>query len=540
MPNTFVSLNVPNTDTAGAPAVTSLTGSPKTFVFATDGIPHGRYVVEGSNDGGATWDILVGLDGDQVLFSSSNTAGKEIEAVVDRVRVRSIGNGPVAIPPSITMAAPPAPGPSIFGVLDTPSAEGLGAVTDIGSAAGPLKTFTVRGDIRPGSRFTVQASVDGVHFEPAAVFRSDQEGARAVEILCHFLRVQRHGIGPTPVIAFGSEGTFEPSAGTSDLSIAEQEEHETATTTTEEVLAEYAVPVAALSAQSLAVTFAAIAAGPQGEFVGPPTYRVRLGGAFGAATGIEIAKVTNATPGQTSIVVNGPTFARPDQPAATIKVTGQGAGSPALLRGFVLLFHATNQPTSNGGDTMSKDVAQRDLDMAGFHIQNVGDPQAPNDATHVDRQSVPLPDSGTGSPGQSFLAAAADHVHPAGSGATPPVETLSDDSLQATSTTAEEILKEWFVDFGAIAATQIVPELSAFGKGSGSLNLRVGGTPGGVDGSLVATVLLADAGAFHPVNNQGAAFMKPNGIQPVALTAVAPAAALPVSARGKVITLRGV
>lgn len=34
--------------------------------------------------------------------------------------------------------------------------------------------------------------------------------------------------------------------------------------------------------------------------------------------------------------------------------------------------------------------------------------------------------------------------------------------------------------------------------------------------------------------------MKPNGIQPVALTAVAPAAALPVSARGKVITLRGV
>ena len=64
------------------------------------------------------------------------------------------------------------------------------------------------------------------------------------------------------------------------------------------------------------------------------------------------------------------------------------------------------------------------------------------------------------------------------------------------------------------------------------------GTPGAVDGNVVASTIVADASAFHPVNNRGAAFPKPSGIQPVKLTITAPNAGLPVSGRGKVITLQ--
>ena len=67
---------------------------------------------------------------------------------------------------------------------------------------------------------------------------------------------------------------------------------------------------------------------------------------------------------------------------------------------------------------MARDVAQRELDQAGFRIANLGDPQAPNDATRTDNQSVPRQSAGVGSPGTSLLAAPADHVHPA-SPATP-------------------------------------------------------------------------------------------------------------------------
>jgi hypothetical protein len=540
MPNSFIQLDVPVTDTAGAPAVTTLTGSPKTFVFAADAVPGGRYVVEGSNDGGATWDTLVGLDDTQVLFTSNNTAGKAIDAVVDRVRVRSIGNGPVAIPPSITMAAPPAAATSIFGALATPASEGLGAPSDLGAAAGAVKTIIARGDIRPGSRFTVLASLDGLHFEPVTAFTADQQGAKAVSVLCRFLRVQRHGLGATPSISFGCEGTFDPAAATaSELTISEEAEHETSSLSNEEVLAEYAVPLAELPAPVLALTFAAIS--EQGEVAGTTTFRVRLGGAFGVPTGIEIGRAVDTAAGETSVVVNSAPFSRPAQPVVAVKVTGQGDGTQAAaLRGFVLLFHSTNSQPSEGDQAMSRDVAQRDLDMAGFRVLNVGNPQNPTDATHVDTSSTPLAASGAGSPGRSLLAAPADHVHPAapGTGSASQIETLNDDSLQTTSGQTEEPLREWFVDFDGIDAQQIVPELSLFGKGSGTFNLRVGGTPGGVDGTVVASVLVADASAFHAVSNRGAAIAKPAGVQPVAITAVAPTAGLPVSARGKVVALK--
>ena len=538
--NSFLQLNVPANDTAGASTVTALTGSPKTFAFGSDVVPNGRYVVEGSNDGGLTWDILVGLDGTQVLFSSSNTASKTVEAIVDRVRVRSAGNGTVAVPPSITMAAPPALATSTFGTLNVPPSDGLGTPFDLGPSAGPVKTVIVRGDIRSGSRFTILASIDGAQFEPVAVFTSDQQGALAVSVLCRFLRVQRHGLGPAPAVAFGTEGTFDPAAAaTAELSISEEAEHETVSVSDEEVLAEYAVPLSALSAPVIAVTFAAIS--EQGESAGVATFRVRLGGAFGVPTGIEIARAIDTAPGRTSIVGGGAPFVRPDQTAIAVKVTGQGDGTqPAALRGFVLLFHSTDQPINQGDEIMSRDVAQRDLDMAGFHLLNLGPPQSAQDATHVDPTAVPLPANGTGSPGTSFLAAPADHVHPAqpGTGSAAQMTTLTDDGLQSNSGTTEEVLLEWFVDFDAINAQQIVPEISLFGKGSGTFNLRVAGTPGAVDGNVVASTIVADASAFHPVNNRGAAFARPTGVLPVKLTISAPNAGLPVSARGKVITLQ--
>ena len=63
---------------------------------------------------------------------------------------------------------------------------------------------------------------------------------------------------------------------------------------------------------------------------------------------------------------------------------------------------------------MAKDVAQRDLDQAGFRISNLGDPDHRR-RRHQDRQHdrARRPASGTGSPGTSLLAAPADHVHPA-------------------------------------------------------------------------------------------------------------------------------
>lgn len=61
---------------------------------------------------------------------------------------------------------------------------------------------------------------------------------------------------------------------------------------------------------------------------------------------------------------------------------------------------------------MIRDVLQRPLDAGGEPIKNVGTPSAPNDATRTDNASPPAPLGRKAAPGQSFLAAPADHVHP--------------------------------------------------------------------------------------------------------------------------------
>lgn len=340
MPNTFANLDVPTRDGAGVPFVTRALGRPKTIVFA--GPVLGRYIVEGSNDGGTTWDILVDDSGEQALFTSQAPGVRSFDCVVDRVRVRSVGNGALTTPPTIALGAPPAIGTPVFGVLDVPPGPGLGAPFDLGLSAGAFKTFILRGAIVPGSRYTILGSVDGVRFQEVLLFTSDQQGARPAEFLCRFLRVQRDAGGATPVVSFGSEGILEPTgASTTEISIAEA--GQIATTSSdgeEEVLRQYHVPLALLSPPNLRVTLAGESRGGS-ETPRSVTYRVRTGGAPDQPDGTAILTLADAGTGDTSISAGSPAFPRPSDPSTLVKVTGQGdPWSPAVLRNFVLVFHA--------------------------------------------------------------------------------------------------------------------------------------------------------------------------------------------------------
>jgi hypothetical protein len=143
---------------------------------------------------------------------------------------------------------------------------------------------------------------------------------------------------------------------------------------------------------------------------------------------------------------------------------------------------------------MAKDVAQRDLDNAGFRISNLGNPKETGDATKTDNQSTPKPNAATGSPGTSLLAAAADHVHPATT--TAPIihdgfVDVSDPSYQVVKGKAEEVIAEFNVDLSGITGARVAVALSAIVKsvnGNGTFNVRMGGAPGVADGTVIATL----------------------------------------------------
>jgi hypothetical protein len=344
MPNTFISLDVPPADGAGTPAITTLLGSPKTFVFSGDSSAR-RYVVEGSNDGGATWDILVARDGTQALFSGRNTGAKTIESIVDRVRVRTIGNARNIPAPAISMGASPAVGTNIFGVLEVPASNSLGTPFDLGASAGPLKTVTVRGNLPTTARYSILASMDGTNFDQIMLFTSGQDGARSTAVLCRFLRVLRSGGGATPVVAVGAEGILEPGSGggggggsgpPSELTITEESQKAT-NGSSEQVLVEYLVPLRMVTSPVLGLSFACLSV--QGTF-GQPQFRVRLGGTVGQVDGAEIFSISRGHSETVSLVGNANAFVRPTEDASLVKVTGfAGEGPAAALRGLVLLFH---------------------------------------------------------------------------------------------------------------------------------------------------------------------------------------------------------
>src|SRR5256885_8853557 len=156
MPNTFTALDVPVNDGSGVPFVTRTLGRPKTIVFS--GPVLGRYIVEGSNDGGNNWDILVDDSGQQAFFTASAPGVRTFDCIVDRVRVRSVGNASLGAPPTIALGAPPAVGTPMFGVLDMPAAPGLGAPFDLGLSAGALYTLFPRRARSPRSPHTIPGS----------------------------------------------------------------------------------------------------------------------------------------------------------------------------------------------------------------------------------------------------------------------------------------------------------------------------------------------------------------------------------------------
>jgi hypothetical protein len=335
MPNTFISLDVPRGEGVGVPAVVSMTGHPKSFVLAGT-VSGGRYVVEGSNDGGNTWDILVDDDGTETLFVSNNSGAKSVDCIVEQVRVRSIRNSAGATAPSITMGAPPALGPNFFGCIPVPASQGLGDPIDLGLRVGPLKTFTMRGANVAGARFSILASMDGVQFDEVIQYTADQQGARSREVMCRYLRVLRGGtLGGTPIVAVGGEAVQEASGGSgtrsAELSIASERGFATTSTQGEEVLAEYVAPLATLDATTLSLDFTGVARGTGGTH-----FRVRMGGTFGTPDGTELAAFT-ASEVEASRSAQSVPFARPTAGSSLIKITGQGNG--AVLRSFDLLFH---------------------------------------------------------------------------------------------------------------------------------------------------------------------------------------------------------
>src|SRR5438270_575790 len=103
----------------------------------------------------------------------------------------------------------------------------------------------------------------------------------------------------------------------------------------------------------------------------------------------------------------------------------------------------------------TRDVAQREVDQRGFRIVNIGTPEAEGDATRTDNTATPLANDGPGSPGKSFLAAPADHVHPAPPGAGTTLFTFDDPSEQAVTGGDEVVVAEFlanFITFGAPTA----------------------------------------------------------------------------------------
>lgn len=341
MPNSFSQLDVPLVDGPGLPLITSGFGRQKTIGFSAPSV-RGRYVVEGSNDGGNTWDILIDDDGAQALFTSGASGLRSFDCVVDRVRVRSISNGQVAAPPVVSIGATPVIAAPIFGVLDIPPAPGSGTPFDLGLEAGAFKTFILRGAIPPGSRYTILGSLDGQQFDEALLFTADQQGTRSIDLLCRFLRVDRNGIGATPVVAFGSEGTVEPgsgAAGQAMLTIPEAGKVSTTSLVAEEVIRQYRVPLSLLNAPSLAVTLTGDA-GPASEGK-QLTFNVRAGGRPDLPDGDVLLAVTQNGSTDGPIAGTSASFGRPGDPSTLIKVTALGDGVlPAVLSQFMVAFHA--------------------------------------------------------------------------------------------------------------------------------------------------------------------------------------------------------
>jgi hypothetical protein len=188
---------------------------------------------------------------------------------------------------------------------------------------------------------------------------------------------------------------------------------------------------------------------------------------------------------------------------------------------------------------MAKDVAQRELDQAGFRISNLGNPTAAGDATKTDNSTVPRANGGSGSPGTSLLAAPADHVHPAGTQTVVGRLVFDDPTEQSVSANATEVVAEWVVDFDALGTPSMSVSLDALVKAApeGLFAVKVGGTPGLPDGNL-----MTDFGSISPTFEQAGSSgggLRPSGLGLLKITAQAVGPTSVVHIKGKTVILTG-
>jgi hypothetical protein len=175
---------------------------------------------------------------------------------------------------------------------------------------------------------------------------------------------------------------------------------------------------------------------------------------------------------------------------------------------------------------MARDVAQRELDQAGFRITNLGAPVSEGDATKTDNRTVPRPAAGEGTAGTSFLAAAADHVHPAApAGAGAVVIALDDPTQQATN--GEAVIWETVVDFSQLPGEAMLCSVGALARASGAgtsrVELKLGGLPGRTDGDLALSFNVSEG--TSEINGAQAEVAKPSGLALVKLIASTPSEA---------------
>lgn len=191
---------------------------------------------------------------------------------------------------------------------------------------------------------------------------------------------------------------------------------------------------------------------------------------------------------------------------------------------------------------MARDIAQRDLDQGGFRILKVGDPQAPGDITKTDNTSVPLANALTGSPGQSLLAAPADHVHPIASNHFPYTLGFSDMSEQAQSGPTETLVAEFPIDFSPLPLGSLLATLAAIvqvDSGTGTFNLRLGTAPDVVDGDVLATITTV-SGTFEVKSFSSSGFARPDGTAFLKVTAANDNAAVSCRIKSKTVVLKSV
>ena len=181
---------------------------------------------------------------------------------------------------------------------------------------------------------------------------------------------------------------------------------------------------------------------------------------------------------------------------------------------------------------MAQDVAQRDLDLGGFRIANIGDPAAPGDAAKTDNFHAPLASARNASAGTSLLASPGDHIHPLA----PDFLVLSDPALQIVGPKTEV----WFgvIDFDEIVGGQIQVGLAGMLQ-----NCLVQAWLDGQVGNPTAGTLVMNIDSSSPTLVPVAAissqpFDRPSGAHLLTLT-VEPIGAPEGRSLGRILTLRG-